>query len=384
MHIDTFTFPNHDEETFMTQIFGSPGRYVQGFGELHNIRKHLSWIGNSFLVIASQNRINDLGNIIKQSFGEGYHIVFTAFGGDSTKKEVHRLMDIATAEGCKGIIGMGGGKVIDTAKAVGHYLRMPTVIIPTTASNDAATSAIGAMYYENGALEEILHFDRNPDMVLVDTEVIMNAPVRFLIAGMGDTLSTYFGARVCVQGYKPSYFGANATETSFTLARLSYDLLLKYGLSAKIACENKIMTKDLNRIIEANILLSGIGFESNGGASDHCFFFGFLDLTHRKEYMYHGEYVAFSTLCQLLLEGTPKEELDEVYRFCVSIGLPVTLDAVMLGDMNEDEFKTVAKGVLKHEMTHYHPFEVTETDVIGAIKAADAIGKMYLSGNRLV
>ncbi len=86
----------------------------------------------------------------------------------------------------------------------------------------------------------------------------------------------------------------------------------------------------------------------------------------------------------LVLEGAPKEELDEIYSFCVSVGLPITLDQIMLGDLTDEEFDIVAKGVLKHDTTHYHPFEVTQTDVLGAIKTADAIGKLYLSGNRLV
>ncbi len=94
---------------------------------------------------------------------------------------------------------MGGGKVIDTAKTVGDQLNLPTVIIPTTASNDAATSALAAMYFEDGALDELVFFNKNPDIVLVDTEVIMNAPVRFLVAGMGDTLSKslFWGACMC-------------------------------------------------------------------------------------------------------------------------------------------------------------------------------------------
>lgn len=368
----------------MVQIFGSPGKYIQGFGELHNIKKHVSWIGDSYLVIASKNRIKDLGEVIKESFGDGYKLIFAEFDGESTKKEVKRLMEIAAAEGCQGVIGLGGGKVIDTAKAVGGYLKISTVIIPTIAATDAPTSTCACIYNEDGSLDEEINFDKNPDIVLVDTEIIMNAPVRFLVAGMGDTLSTYIGARVCYRGYKDNDFGGKPTETSFAIAKLSYDLLMKHGLLAKLACEQKVMTKDLNKIIEANILLSGLGFESNGGSSDHSFYYGFCDLTHRKEHMYHGEYVSVSTLCTLVLEGASKEEMDEIFGFCVSVGLPVCLEDLKLGDMTEEEFKIVAKGVLRIKSTHNYPFEVTEAEVIAAMKTADVIGRMYKAGKRLI
>lgn len=368
----------------MTQVFGSPGRYIQGFGELRNIKKHLSWIGDSYLVIASKNRIKDLGQVVKESFGEGYKIVFAEFGGESTREEVDRLMELAKKEDCKGVIGMGGGRVIDTAKAVGGLMRIATIIIPTIAATDASTSAVSVLYHEDGSFDEEIVFEKNPDVVLVDTEIIMNAPTRYLVAGMGDALSTYLAARVCYNGYKNNDIGGKPTETSITLAKLSYDLVLKYGLLAKLACDQKVMTKDLNKIIEANVLLSGIGFETNGGASDHSFYYGFCAMTHRKEHMYHGEYVAFSTLCMLVMDGVPKEELDEVYSFCESVGLPICLKDMVLDDLTPEEFHTVAEAAMSLPNTHNHPYEITEGEVIAAIKTADAIGKMYKEGKRLI
>ena len=72
--------------------FGSPGLYIQGPGELKNIKEHLAGMGTSFLVIASPRRINDLGVKLKESFGEGYKIVFADFGGESSRKEIARLV----------------------------------------------------------------------------------------------------------------------------------------------------------------------------------------------------------------------------------------------------------------------------------------------------
>ena len=367
----------------MVQIFGSPGRYIQGYKELYNIKQHISYLGNSFLVIASKGRIDELGKIIKKSFGEEYDIIFSEFRGESSRKEVNRLACIAREKKCKAIIGMGGGKVIDTAKAVANAVDIPSVIVPTIAATDASTTACSVIYNEDGSLDEEIIFAKSPEVILVDTEIIMNAPVRFLVSGMGDALSTYFGARVAYNGYKDNALGGKSTELSFHIAKLAYDIIIEHGLAAKIACENKCMTMDLAKVIEANVLLSGLGCESNAGASDHSFYYGFCSLNNRKEYMYHGEYVAFSTLCLMVMEGAAKEELDEMYYFCINVGLPVCFEDMKMDNLTEKEFEQIAEAGLKLESTHNHPFKVDKDTFIGAMKTADAIGKMYKNGKRI-
>lgn len=368
----------------MTQIFGGPGKYIQGYGELQKIGSHISYMGKRFLLIASKNRMGDLGKVIEESLGSEYSIIPAIFGGESSWAEIERIESIGKDEAADAVIGMGGGKVIDTAKVVGDRLGVPLIIIPTIAATDASTGALAVVYNEDGSLDQEVHFNKNPDIVLVDTQVIMKAPARFLVSGMGDALPTYFGARVAYSQYKNNEYGAKPTEASMAISRLSYDLLLKHGLAAKLACEQKVMTKDLNKIIEVNVLLSGLGMESSGGASDHTFYYAFCSLTHREEYMYHGEYVAFSTLCMLVMEGAPAEEIDEVERFCVSVGLPVTLAEMKLDDLTEEEYQMVVKSVMEQEGPKNHPFAITEADVIGAVKTADAIGQMYLEGKSLI
>ena len=243
-----------------------------------------------------------------------------------------------------------------------------------------ARNPTAPIYNEDGSQECEAHFNESPVVVLVDTEIIMNAPARFLVAGMGDCLSTYFGARVVYDMCRKNDLGGGPTETSMALCRLSYDLLLKHGVAAKVACENKVMTPDLNKIIEANVLLSGLGMESGGGASDHAFYYGICAITTREETKYHGEYVSFSVLCMLNMEGAPKEEIDEVYKFCLSVGLPVCLEDLDLGDLTDEEFDMFVNGVLEQEGPRNHPFPITYETVLGAIKTADALGKLYKDG----
>ena len=108
--------------------------------------------------------------------------------------EIERVKAAFEASGCDVVVGIGGGKIHDSAKAAAYYQGAPVVIIPTIASTDAPCSALSVIYSETGVFERYLFLNSNPDLVLVDTEILLKAPVRQFVSGMGDALSTYVGA----------------------------------------------------------------------------------------------------------------------------------------------------------------------------------------------
>jgi len=358
--------------------------YVQGYGELKYISKYATQFGNSFMVIASKSRIKDLGEVVKASFGDGAKITFVESNSNCTRFEINRIVEIAKENDSEVIIGMGGGKVIDTAKAVAGALKKRVIIVPTVAASDAATTRCAVLYNEDGSEDGEEVYASNPDVVLVDTEVIMRTPKRFMLAGMGDAMAKFVSAKTCYKSFQPSELGGQVTELAFSIAKLSRDLMFKHGELAMIALDQGVMTQDLNKIIELNVLISGIGCEVNGATTDHSFYAGFTTLQNRKEIMLHGEYVTFSTLATLVLEGAPKEELDKYFNFCTRVGLPVCLEDLNLDYMSEDDFRQVAEVVVECGPASHHPFEVTVGGAISAMKVADAIGKMYKAGKRLI
>lgn len=366
-----------------TQVFGSCGRYIQGYGELDHLKKHVDWMGKRFLFIASKNRIRDLGAQIEAAM-DGKDIHFYEFNKQITWEEIKKIEKVGKEFKPDAVVGLGGGKIADTAKVVAYDLDIPVVIIPTIAASDASTSATSLIYFDNGTIDEVVCFPKSPEVVLADTKIIVQAPVRLFVAGMGDALSTYVGGLVCQEHYFDNHFNGVGTESALAIAKLSYDYLFQYGLQAKIAAENKAITDAFNKIVEVNILMSGLGFENNGSASDHCFYFGTLALGERASYVYHGEGVAFSTCCQLVMQGASNEELDRVYRFCIDVGLPVTFEDMHLSQLSDEDYDTMTKGVLKEGFIHHHPFPVTYELIMGAYKTADALGHFYHSGGSLV
>lgn len=362
----------------MSKIIIAPGKYVQGKGELKNIKEHTKGMGKSFFIIASENGIKRSKAVIDESFkGEDAALTFEAFNGECSKSEIDRLRKIIQQKGCDVVVGIGGGKIFDTAKAVAHYEKIPVVIVPTIAATDAPCSALSVIYTDEGVFSEYLVLPKNPELVLVDTEIIAKAPARLLISGIGDALATYFEARACVKANALNMPGGNVTKAGFALAKLCYETLLEDGLKAKLALENGVCTKAVENIVEANTYLSGVGFESGGLAAAHAIHNGFTVL-EQCHHLYHGEKVAFGTLVQLVLENSPIEELEEVIKLCMDLGLPVTLEDMGVKQIKEEELRKVAEiSCAEGETIHNMPFKVTAEDVYAAILAADSLGKLY-------
>ena len=154
-------------------------------------------------------------------------IFFEYFNGECSKHEISRLRQAAEKEGCDMIIGIGGGKILDTAKAVAYYRSVPVLVCPTIASTDAPCSALSVIYSDEGVFEEYLFLPANPNMVLMDTEVISKSPVRLTISGMGDALATYFEAKACQISNATSCAGGKVTVAAMTLAKACYDTLIE-------------------------------------------------------------------------------------------------------------------------------------------------------------
>lgn len=242
------------------------------------------------------------------------------FNGECSLKEIERSSLVV--KDYDAVIGFGGGKILDVAKAIAHFNKKYLIIIPTSASNDGPCTAVSVLYHEDGSLDRYLYLDKNPDMVLVDTNIIITCPLRLTIAGMGDALSTYFEAR------------ANGKMNDEAIE--CFNNLMKYGIDSISGFENKKIGELQEIIIRTNIYLSGVGFEKSG-----------TNLAHEISYKLncpkmHGEKVAYGTLVELCYENA--EEFDEVYDWCKKIGLPTSLKD--LGLSNFDEYK---ESVLKLE-----------------------------------
>ncbi|MEJ2008222.1 MAG: glycerol dehydrogenase [Acidobacteriota bacterium] len=361
----------------MLSVFCSPSRYTQGKNATQFLGQEMASLGlaGPALIVASRSAVASLSETWAQTLPDaGFAHQVYHFGGECSIAEIERVKAEACRQQAGVIVGAGGGKALDTARAAAADLNLPVVSCPTVASSDAPCSALSIIYTDDGVFLECRLFRRNPDLVLVDTQVIARSPERLLVAGMGDALSTWFEAKTCVEGRVRNMRGGASTRSALALAQLCYRTLLEDGADALAALRTQSVTSGLERIVEANTLLSGLGFESSGLAAAHAVHNGLTAVPETRTYL-HGEKVAFGVLVQLVLEGQPHSTMEEVLRFSTSIGLPVTLAGIGLDHMTPDMLDRIAaRSTAKGETIHNEPFEVTPGLVADAIGAADAMG----------
>lgn len=361
----------------MIKVLIAPGRYVQGAGALDSAGKFIAPLGKKALVIWDQIVHGLIGERLQASLlGEQMTVKSFVFSGECSHGQVDLGLKLGRELGADVVIGAGGGKAIDLAKAVAAGLGARMVSLPTIASNDAPTSAATVYYTDDGVLDGWDVWAHNPDLVLVDTQVIANAPIRWLVSGIGDALATWFEAEAAFKGRRPAFSGGVPTMTAMALARLCYDTLMEYGLEAKQDAENKVVTPALEKVIEANTLLSGLGWESGGLATAHTLGNGLtiLECTHPYS---HGEKVSFGLATQLCLDDdiTPEERL-KVIDFMISLGLPVTFDEVGMGEVSPAELMEAAEKLsAPGQLLHNHVFPIGPFDLYSAMVKADALGK---------
>jgi len=229
----------------MVKIINSPSKYIQGKNEITNLATYYKLRGNSgaYLLVDKFIFDNFKDKIVESFKNEGINYHIEVFGGECSKIEINRNIDILKEKKCDAVFGIGGGKTLDAAKAISYYENIPVFIVPTIASTDAPCSALSVIYTPSGEFEEYLFLKANPDMVIMDTNIIVNAPVRLLVAGIGDALATYYEAKACVDANATSIAGGGITKAAIAIAELCKDTLFEDGLKAKISVENKVIVK---------------------------------------------------------------------------------------------------------------------------------------------
>ena len=351
-----------------------PGKYIQGVGAIRELPALIKLLGKRGLILASPSVKN---KVLPQSGLDlkAHAVSVELFGGECCEEELVRLAAVIGQKRVDVLVGMGGGKAIDTAKIAADRANLPVIIIPTIASTDAPCSGCAVRYSQDGIFDAVLYQKTNPAAVLVDVGIIAAAPPRFLVAGMGDALSTWFEARSCDRTQSANECGGIGTMTGLAIAKLCYETLLNYGAAAKVASERQIASPALERIIEANILLSGLGFESAGLAAAHAIHNGLTALPETHAF-YHGEKVAFGVLAGLQLADAPMDEVKTVFTFCEEVGLPTTLADLGLGKASREKLMVAAKKASAPDQPIHHEAGVVTPDkVLNAMLAADALGQ---------
>ena len=309
----------------MIRTIGFPGRYIQGPGAIDNLCPLLTELGCKTPVIVSDSIVMAaVGDSLRGALNRGgLTAAFLNFPGECSANVITNLTAQAQGLGIDAVIALGGGKTIDTAKGIAKALGTTLVVVPTIASNDSPTSRLIVLYDEAHRVSGVEMLARNPDAVLVDTTIVARAPARFFAAGLGDALSKKFESEQCHLNGGRNFFGTPSLPTARLLATQCYDTIVEFGAEALAQVTRLRSPNDaVERVVEASVLLSGLGFESGGLSLAHALTRGFTAHSAISR-MLHGELVAFGAIVQLVAQDRPAGEIMQHARFVAALGLPI-------------------------------------------------------------
>lgn len=351
------------------RVYAGPLRYLQGPGALDALGSVVEAYGPRPVVVTDA--------FVEELLGARVRTILSAAGlrpevrllpGEITAAAADELTASVRDAGTGVVVGLGGGKSLDAAKAVAHRLDVPVVTVPTIASNDSPTSRAVAMYDDTHRLVSVDQLRANPHAVVVDTALVAAAPVAFLRAGVGDAIAKRFEAAGCAAGSGVTTLGTRPLAVGAAIATAAYDAIRAHGVAGLAACERGEVTDDLEALVEAVVLLSGLGFENGGLSLAHSLTRGLMQARGAQQAL-HGQHVAWATLVQRTAEGA--DDVADLRAFLREIGLPVTLPELGMPDPTDDEVRAIARVTMGAPHLANLAVPVTEDDLVDAIRRVE-------------
>ena len=266
------------------------------------------------------------------------------------------------------LFAVGGGKAIDTCKVLAHRTGRPFFTFPTIASTCASCTSLGIVYHPDGSLRDYSFSKVPPCHIFIDTQIIADAPDRYLWAGMGDTMAKCYECTISSRGDTPSHSDA----MGIALSPMCSAPILRWGEKALADCRAGRVTYELSEVILSIIVSTGL--VSNFVQVDyttgmaHAIYNGFTVLpgTEANHHL-HGEVVSFGVLAMLTVDGQ-FDERDKILRFSRSIGLPTRLADI---HASPADLPAVAEKALAGIDVRKYPYEVTRDMIISGIMELD-------------
>jgi glycerol dehydrogenase-like iron-containing ADH family enzyme len=356
-------------KTNLTPLIIAPTRVLRGERCLSASGNAIALLGNRPLVVGGDRSLELIQPHLQPIFSQ-YQLVATeaSYLPDCAESSLIKLKEAVIQHQADFIIGVGGGKALDTAKLLADRCQVPLVTIPTSGATCAAWTALSNIYSEAGAFQYDVALNRCPDLLILDYSLIRTAPQRTLVAGIGDAIAKWYEASV-----SSSTSSDTLVISAVQQARILRDILFQ---KSAIALENP-ESEQWREVVDATVLLAGV-IGGIGGANcrtvaAHAIHNG---LTHilAAHHALHGEKVAYGILVQLRLEEmlqgnklavTARQQLLHFYQ---AIGLPKTLEDLGLGEVSLSQLRHCAE-VACHPASDIHrlPFKVSPEQLMAAM-----------------
>lgn len=376
-------------------------RYVQFEGALHELPNYASLIGKKVLLLMACDPVTEQ---VRQKIQEGIDRPAAAWMNprlaqesvryaryvsmtermDSLRKDmsfsfldvsskiitrenVQEVAEYVRAEGFDTVVGIGGGKGQDFARALVQYVPVKVILVPTLAATNASISTLSVLYTPDGRIDCYLRMDNAPELVLVDTELLVSNPPGVLSAGIGDIMSTYYEALCNLR-----ISGRTDIIPAFSLkgVQASIETMKELAPLALAAIQKREITPAFENVLSMIMHNCGpLGMICTTGYAhilDEMFLY--FKSAHQVP---HGLRVGFATIAMLCYQGAAESEIREYAAFCKNVGIPSSLDALGLGGITREGWLEAFEATLGRSGNHRSlPFTVTACDLIDSLEAA--------------
>jgi len=341
-------------------ILTQSGGYIRGWG------------GNA-LVIGGERALAAAREQLTGSLDRsGVKYDVRVFRGECCDENIHLIEKNAKAVNAESIIGVGGGKALDAAKAAAGLCNLPVVCIPTIAATCAATTALSVIYTPEGAFERVFYLATNPQLVLVDPEVIAGAPVIYLVAGILDSLAKWFEGRAVYRGIQNPEV---STCAAMYLAELLYKRMRQTAVNAVDSVKAEKADRSVQQVIDLIIYLTGLiqnmGQSTLRGGIAHAIHNG-LTIIPESRQLLHGVKVGYGIVIQLLMEETKLEEIKELMAFYRDLDFEPSLRGLGLCCDRDDKMRIADKAAGDPYIGRM-PFRVNREMILSAIEELEEI-----------
>ncbi len=359
----------------------APQAYISQSGIIKEAGGYIKKWGSRAYILGGPTALAVIGeDFFKSLEANGIHHTTELFQGYPTNELVADVAKRAKEEGADVLIGVGGGRALDTAKNAGQKAGIPVITVPTIAATCAAWSALSVLYTTDGASAGGELLQHSPVLVLADLDIIAKAPSRYLKAGIADTIVKWYEtAPALKRGWKDIHL-----RLEVKIAELALEVLYSHSFAAVEEVERQIPGEALKEIVDAIIFLAGIvgSVRSDalyGEGLAHPFYNSTTFVANTRTLL-HGEKVNYGLLVQLVLEEQPLEEIEKVLAFTGALDLPITLEQIGIADNEAQDVAVIAQR-MEYALNHHRvrKFKPTREQIAKAVIQADSIAKIFFA-----